>query len=201
MGWAPDVYYDKDDINLLFDIDGLSAIEILNGVFKITEVFDQWQADNIQLWDKLLLAGKHVTAVAGSDAHFAAGVGCVWTGVFKAECSSKSVIKALNAGKTIASEAPILLLRCGGIYPGETIKIKANENINFKLCAADSLGLSVVRLIKNGEAIKSFEVKGQQFFEEEFADKTISSNSYYRLECVTIDYKHGFTSPIYLEVQ
>lgn len=200
-GWHPDVCYPKEDIDQLFNLGESLAIEVLNGFAKISDTYDQWQARNIELWDKLLLSGKHVTAVAGSDSHFAAGVGCVWTGVFGAKCTSKSVIDTLNAGKTIASEAPILLLISGETYPGGTIKIKTNESINFKLRAADSLGLSEVRLIRNGETIKSFEVKGRQLFEEEFADKAISGNSYYRLECVSIDYKHGFTNPIYVEAE
>ena len=200
-GWHPDVHYPKEAIDQLFNLGDSLAIEILNGYAKISDTYDSWQAGSVELWDKLLLSGKHVTAVAGSDSHFAAGVGCVWTGVFGAECTSKSVIEALNAGKAMASEAPILLLTSGETYPGETLKIKANETINFQLRAADSLGLSEVRLIKDGKTIKSFEVKGQPLFEEEFADKAISGNSYYRLECVSIDYKHGFTNPIYLEAE
>ncbi|MCD4831279.1 MAG: CehA/McbA family metallohydrolase [Anaerohalosphaeraceae bacterium] len=200
-GWHPDIYYPREHIDLLFGIGESLAIEVLNGYCKISDTYDKWQAGSVELWDKLLLSGKKVTAVAGSDAHFSGGVGCVWTGVFGANCTSESVIKALNAGKTLASEAPILLLTSGETYPGETIKIKTNENINFKLRAADSLGLSEVRLIKNGKTIKLFEVKGRKLFEEEFVDKAISGNSYYRLECVSIDYKHGFTSPIYVEAE
>jgi hypothetical protein len=90
-------------------------------------------------------------------------------------------------------------LTSGETYPGETIKTKTNENINFKLRAADSFGLSNVRLIRNGEIIRLFEVKGQQVFEREFADKAIPGNSYYRLECVSIDFKHAYTSSIYIE--
>jgi hypothetical protein len=200
-GWYPDFWWPKESIDWLFNIGESFAIEILNGSDRISDMCDQWQANYVQLWDRLLMAGKKVTALAGSDAHFAAGVGCVWTGVFGAECTSKSVIGALCAGKTIASEAPILLLTSGETYPGGTIKTKTNENINFKLRAADSFGLSKVRLIKNGETIKSFETRGQQIFEEELTVKATSGNSYYRLECVSIDYKHAFTSSIYIEAE
>jgi len=197
-GWPPEKYYTEQQIARLFTIGPVFAMEILNGFFKVTDVFDQWQANNVKLWDELLKGGKRVAALGGSDAHFAAGVGCVWTGIFKASCDISSVINALNSGHTIASEGPILGLFADSAIVGDIVNIEAPERVILRIRAADSLGINSVTLIKDGQVREVFNANGVTLFDREFVDRYDSDHSWYRLECVSIDNKHGFTSPIYM---
>ena len=197
-GWTPTTYYTQQQMNELFKIDEHFAMEVLNGVFKFTDVFDQWQVNSIALWDQLLCANKHVTALAGSDAHFAAGIGCAWTGLFQADCSKNTVLHSLNAGKTIASEAPMLKLSINNKISGEEVIISEDDPMEITMTAADSLGLAAVNLIEDGRIKNRITCEGKTKFELRIRDK-YTCQKYCRLECISVDYKHAFTTPVYFK--
>jgi hypothetical protein len=198
-GWGPEVYYEEQGIDLLFEIEDDFAMEVLNGVLKITDVFDPWQERSVLLWDRLLSAGRKVTPVAGSDAHFAAGVGCAWTGCLGAQLNLDSVLNELNAGHTIASEGPLATLACQGKKQGDTIKVKNNSKLEFHIKAADSIGLAEVKMIRNGNVEKIFDPCRGFLFEDIYVTQADPGDIYFRLECVSVDFKHVYTSPIYIE--
>ncbi len=199
-GWCPKTVYTQQQIEELFLINDGFAMEILNGVFKVTDVYDEWQAGSVSLWDRLLCAGKRVTAVGGSDAHFAAGIGCAWTGLLETKLSRDDVLASLNAGRTIVSEAPLLKLVLNGVKPGGELKIKANDKIEIEILAADALGISSVRLIRDGHVVRKVSGKEKLKLKQKF-EELYKTGSYYRLECISMDNKHAFTSPIYIKTE
>lgn len=196
-GWFPHTYYNQEQMDELLKINEKFAIEILNGSFKMTDVFDSWQENNIALWDRLLCAGKRVIPIGGSDAHFAAAIGCAWTGLFDTALTQETVLAGLNEGSTIVSEGPMLKLLINGVKHGGELILSGKKKLEFKIIVADSLGVSSVRLIKDGQINMVTSGNGQKKLELNFQE-IYKGQIYYRLECISVDYKHAFSSPIYL---
>ena len=186
----------KDMFNRLMTIDNL-AMEVLNGFDGMRSYFRTgiW---GVKMMDALLCAGKTVTPVGVSDAHYLVEIGNSWTGVLGATKSPASIIKGLQEGRTFASEAPLLALSANGKLMGSTLRPKRGAAVRLKFKAVDSVGLAGVRIISDGKVIKEIHAKGESVVEGALTRKATGRDSYVRLECTASDDRRAFSAAIYL---
>ena len=207
-GWYPTVRYtdeQKEALNLLGDS---FIIEIINGANQVFNAYDVTDEMSIELWDKHLCMGKKVTAMGNSDAHLPQGIGDIWTGVMTEEFSMEGVLDAVRKGHTFVSDAPVVdltLQEDGGPISGMGDTLASPKGpVTVRVLAADSAGLSVVKLIRDGEVIHTWHPQGQQVLSTCVVDDDPVGNgtqetSYYRMECLASDSRRAYTNPVYIQ--
>ena len=172
------------------------AMEVLNG-FNTMRSYYRTGIWGVRMMDALLCAGRTVTPLGVSDAHYLVEIGNSWTGVLGATKSPASIIKGLQEGRCFASEAPLLELTANGKPMGSTLKPKKGGAVKLRFRAADSFGLQSVRLISGGKVIKEIFAKGAPLVEGALTGKA-GRATYYRLECTANDDLRAFSAPIYV---
>ena len=135
--------------------DSVNAIEIANGAAAARQ-----QA--MTMWDILLRAGRHVTAVGESDWHRGnAPLGAPSVRVWAPELSTRAVLDALRAGRVVVmadatTPPPTMTVRSprseGRV--GDTVRVKADEPLRIDVeAAAAAYKDARVQLLWNGEAV------------------------------------------------
>ncbi len=185
----------KIGFDCLMTIDNV-AMEVLNG-FNTMRSYPSTGVFGVKMMDALLCAGRTVTPLGVSDAHFLVEIGNSWTGIIGATKSPASIIKGLQEGRCFASEAPLLELTANGKPMGSTLKAKKGGSVKLKFRAADSFGLQSVRLISGGKVIKEIFAKGATLVEGTLSRKAVKG-THYRLECTANDDRRAFGSAIYV---
>jgi len=170
----------KIGFDKLCTIDDL-AMEVLNG-FDATRSYYRTGVEGVRMMDALLCAGRTVTPVGVSDAHFLVEIGNSWTGVIGATKSPASVIKGLREGRCFASEAPLVELRCNGKLMGTSLKPKTGSSLKVRFRAADSFGLASVSVVSDGKVIKEIHARGESLVEGTLSRKANGKRTYFRLE-------------------
>ena len=191
---------DKRRFKIAFDrlmtIDNL-AMEVLNG-FDSMRSYYRTGVWGVKMMDALLCAGRTVTPLGVSDAHFLVEIGNSWTGVIGATKSPGSIIKGLQEGRCFASESPLLELIANGKLMGSTLRPRKGGAVKLRFRAADSFGLASVRLISGGKVIKEIDAKGAPLVEGALSRKATGRPAYYRLECTANDDRRAFSAPVYV---
>jgi len=190
----------KKSFKIAFDrlmtIDNL-AMEVLNG-FDSMRSYYRTGVWGVKMMDALLCAGRTVTPVGVSDAHFLVEIGNSWTGVLGATKSPASIIKGLQEGRCFASESPLLELTANGKPMGTTLRLRKGRAVKFRFRAADSFGLASLRIVSGGKVIKEIYTKGAPLVEGTLTRKVGAKPAYYRLECTANDDRRAFGAPIYV---
>ncbi|MDY6825030.1 MAG: CehA/McbA family metallohydrolase [Thermodesulfobacteriota bacterium] len=90
--------------------DGIDSLEVWNAMYRIPN-FNPWAAG--QLWDSLLMAGRMLPCVGGSDTHQLEdwqsslyGLGNPTTWVYAGDNSPRAILDGIKAGRTAISYAP-----------------------------------------------------------------------------------------------
>lgn len=199
VGWCSHNWYTDDQIQALWTIGDTFAMEVMNGASKIVRGYDEFAQKAVIVWDKLLCAGKKVTALGGSDAHCPEGLGTVWTGIYSPRCDRDSLIRSLQTGCCFASEAPLLEFNCEGKRMGAIVCRKQGSIINLRFRAADAAGLTSVRIISEGRIAREYRLKGQTVFDRQLLCKVPARDVYYRLEAAAVDDRRAFSTPVYIK--
>ena len=197
-GWYPRTWYNEEQIATLWSLGETFAVEVMNGACKIFRAYDDFDEKAVAVWDRLLCDGRKVTALAASDAHSPDDIGTAWTGVFAARRSAESIIEALNAGRSFASEASLLDFSCDGHPMGAAMQKRKGASLQLRFRAADSAGIDSVRIISQGKVVKQVEAKGRTLIESMWSCKAGAQPTYYRLESVAGDDRRAFSTPIYI---
>ncbi len=97
MGWR------WDDLRMAGE-SGIAGFEVSNALCH----YINGKGRSDQLWEMLLKEGFRPAAIGSDDSHNRdhPGTGKVWTGVLAADRSPESVLEAIQAGRTYASEGP-----------------------------------------------------------------------------------------------
>ncbi len=175
------------------------AMEVLNGFAVVDRAYYRTGPWGVELLDRLLCAGKHVTPLGVSDTHLMVEIGNAWTGVFASRCAAPSIIKALAAGHCFASESSLVFLTCNGKPMGSTLKKKKGSALTLRFRVADSAGIAWARIVSHGRVIKTWDAKGESVLAGTLARKAGARPTYYRLESGATDDRRAFSSPVYIE--
>jgi len=198
VGWYPRQWYSEGQKDALAKVGPEFAIEVMNGIFRTGAFHEEWEEGYVALWDRYLTAGYRVTGLGATDAHFAPGVGNVWTGVLGARRTMASVLKVLRAGCVFASSGPAINLTCGRTPMGGTARTR-KRTARIRIQCADSYGLAWIRVVQDGRAVREIECRGKQRLSEDVDLKLGVKGGYVRAECAAADDLRAYSNPIYFK--
>jgi hypothetical protein len=195
-GWWPRRVYTEEQKLALRDLPTPFLMEIINGANNIVTAFDYTDQSAVELWDELLTTGRRIHAMGNTDTHSPHGIGMVWNGVLAPRCDQPSILRALSAGKSFASEAPLLHLAVGRTVMGGQVRDRADAG-PAKFTVADSRGLLRVRLVADGKVRKTWHLDGDTTLTADW-NVPKSIKRCVRIEAISIDGRRGYSNPVYL---
>lgn len=195
-GWWPRRVYTDEQKQSLRRLPSPFLMEVINAAGMVSTGFDYTDAAAIELWDELLNDGWQIHAMGNTDAHAPHQIGIVWNGVFASRCDEASILKALRAGRSFATEGPVLDLKVGRVGMGSRVRDR-NEAGPLKVKVADAHGLVQVRLIADGKVRRRWHPDGETLVVHE-QDLPANMKRYVRVEAIALDGRRGFSNPVYL---
>ena len=194
-GWWPSRWYDDAQKQILEELPSPFLMEICNGANNIVTAFDPTDQAAVDLWDDLLLQGKVVHGLGNTDAHAPHGIGIVWNGVFAPRCDQPAIIRALRAGRSFVSEAPLVHIRLGRAQMGRRATPR-DRSQRLSVTATDSGGLASVRVVADRREIGFWTSRATTMARSLRVPRWVKR--YVRVEVLSRDGRRAFSNPIYL---
>jgi len=204
---VPDPVKDKTLTNEL-------PADVANGKVDYIEIvgFSDHKA-TAEVWYRLLNLGYRLPAGAGTDAmtNYASLRGPVGMNrVFldsRGDNSAASYLAALKAGRTFASNGPLLGLEIDGKHPGDTIARTGAGRVRYKIALRSPVAVGHLELVQNGKVVKAFTLTDRQHLDAE-GELTVATSGWLVLRAwndgsdpeVLDIYPYATTSPVYLEL-
>lgn len=131
--------------------------------FEVTR-FDEAEPDCPADWYRLLNAGLRIPLVGGSgkDSNSQA-VGAVRTYARLQERQDFDYpvwIEAVRAGRTFATNGPLVFLEVGGAGPGDVIRVEPGTTVSLRASAGSNVRIDRLELLVNGVVAASQEASG-----------------------------------------
>jgi hypothetical protein len=148
--------------------DGLKLSEDYVGSYDGIEINGSWDdgdkktlQETYEFWNK----GKKYTIVANSDTHNVwqswGGSGAQRTYAYvEGDLTVDKYVKALNEQKAFWTYGPLVYMEANGEVPGSELK---KDTVTIRAALKSTDGLKKATLIKNGKAVKTFELSGNYF--------------------------------------
>jgi TolB protein len=166
------------------------------------------------VWYKLLNLGFRLPAGAGTDAmtNYASLRGPVGMNrVFLetgGDISPDSIKSALKAGRTFASNGPLLGLEVEGKHPGATISRRGPGKLRYRVAMRSPVAVDHLELVRNGKVVKKFALTGDRRRLDAVGELAVDSGGWLLLRAwndganpLVLDlYPYATTSPIYLDL-
>ena len=166
-----------------------------------------------EIWYRLLNLGFRLPAGAGTDAmaNYASLRGPVGMNrVFldtRSDDSPEALREALAAGRSFASNGPLLGLELAGAYPGDTVRRNGPGEIPYRIALRSPAPVDHLELIHNSRVIRSFTLSGDRRTFDAEGSIPIDAGGWLLLRAwndgadpVVLDlYPYATTSPIYLD--
>lgn len=166
-----------------------------------------------QVWYRLLNLGYRVPTGSGTDAmaNYAdlrgpVGMNRVFVDT-GGDTSPNALLAGLKAGRTFASNGPLLGLELDGKHPGDVIPLKSPRALHYRVALRSPVTVQHLELVENGEIVKSFALTGDRRKFDAEGDLPIGRAGWLLLRAwndgadpeVLDIYPYATTSPIYLE--
>jgi hypothetical protein len=166
------------------------------------------------VWYRLLNLGYRIPAGAGTDAmaNYAdlrgpTGMNRVFVDT-RGDASPKALLAGLKAGRTFASNGPLLGLELEGKHPGDVIPMNAPRALHYRIALRSPVAVQHLELVENGEVVKSFALTGDRRKFDAEGDLPVGKAGWLLLRAwnegsdpqVLDIYPYATTSPIYLEL-
>jgi Tol biopolymer transport system component len=166
------------------------------------------------VWYKLLNLGFRLPTGAGTDAmaNYASLRGPVGMNrVFLdtgGDMSPAALLAALKAGRTFASNGPLLGLEVDEVHPGATIRRSAAGTLHYRIALRSPVAVDHLEIVQNGKVAKAFELKGGHRNLDAEGDLQADTSGWLLLRAwnegadpeVLDLYPYATTSPIYVEL-
>jgi hypothetical protein len=166
------------------------------------------------VWYRLLNLGYRIPAGAGTDAmtNYAdlrgpVGVNRVFldTG---GEMSPAALKAALKAGRTFATNGPLLGLELEGKHPGDTVARAAPGKLRYRIALRSPVAVDHLELVQNGKVVKAFALTGDRHNFDADGDLDVGTSGWLLLRAwndgadphVLDIYPYATTSAVYLEL-
>jgi len=167
-----------------------------------------------KIWYRLLNLGYRLPAGAGTDAmaNYASLRGPVGMNrVFLdtgGDITPAALRAALKAGRTFASNGPLLGLKLDGKRPGDTISRAAPGKIAYRIALRSPVAVDHLELVENGKVVKAFPLAGDRRALDAAGELQVDAGGWLLLRAwndgsdpqVLDLYPYATTSPIYLEL-
>ena len=179
---------------------------------EITGFSDHKATANV--WYRLLNLGYRLPAGAGTDAmaNYASLRGPVGMNrVFLetgGETTPAALRDALKAGRTFASNGPLLGLELAGEHPGGTVKRGSPGKLPYRIALRSPVAVDHLELVHNGRVVKSFKLSGDRRTLDAEGEVAVDAGGWLLLRAwndgadpqVLDIYPYATTSPVYLEL-
>jgi TolB protein len=167
------------------------------------------------VWYKLLNCGFRLPAAAGTDfmGDYASlrgpiGLNRVYAQVKPGPLNIQSWLGSLKAGKTFATNGPLLWFELGGKTAGGEIHLQQKGDLPFKVGLRSIVPLDHVQLICNGKVAREIKLSGDRKSADALGDVTIQESGWCLLRAFSdqaeypiLDlYPYATTSPVYVSV-
>ena len=166
------------------------------------------------IWYRLLNLGFRIPAGAGTDAmaNYAdlrgpVGMNRVFldTG---GDMSPAALKAALKAGRTFASNGPLLGLELGGKHPGDTVSSTAPGKIRYRIAMRSPVAMEHLELVQNGKVMKAFDLTSDRRRLDASGDLQVDNAGWVLLRAwnngadpqVLDIYPYATTSPVYVDL-
>jgi hypothetical protein len=167
-----------------------------------------------QVWYQLLNLGFHLPAAGGTDAmaNYASlrgpvGMNRTYVQVPDAKPEMSSWLAGLKAGRSFATNGPLLGFSVGGAAIGDTLKLPSSKSVRFSARLASIVPVEHLEVVCNGKVVKALlkAPKDSGRFEGEASVKesgwcVLRAASDAARYPVLDNYVYATTSPVYLEV-
>lgn len=189
--------------------------DVANGKVDYMEIVgfsDHKSTANV--WYRLLNLGYRIPTGSGTDAmaNYAdlrgpVGMNRVFVDTV-GDTSPKALLAALKAGRTFASNGPLLGLELGGRHPGDVISLKSPGVLHYRIALRSPVAVQHLELVENGDVVKSFALTGDRQRLDAEGELPVSEAGWLLLRAwndgadpeVLDIYPYATTSPVYLEM-
>jgi hypothetical protein len=166
------------------------------------------------VWYRLLNLGYRIPTGAGTDAmaNYAdlrgpVGMNRVFVDT-AGDVSPKALLAALKAGRTFASNGPLLGLELDGKHPGDVISLKSPGALHYRIALRSPVAVKHLELVENGNVVKSFTLTGDRRSLEAEGELPVARAGWLLLRAwnegadpeVLDIYPYATSSPVYLEM-
>jgi len=166
------------------------------------------------VWYRLLNLGYRIPTGAGTDAmaNYAdlrgpVGMNRVFVDT-RGDTSPKALLGALKAGRTFASNGPLLGLELDGKHPGDVISLKSPGSFHYRVAFRSPVAVQHLELVENGKVVKVFALTGDRQGLDAEGNLPINQSGWVVLRAwndgadpeVLDIYPYATTSPVYLEL-
>ena len=164
------------------------------------------------VWYRLLSLGFRIPAGAGTDAmtNYAdlrgpVGMNRVFLDTRGAKTPA-AVLAALKAGRTFASNGPLLGLEVAGKHPGDSIR--QSGALRYRIALRSPVAVDHLELVQNGKVVKAFGLAGDRRHFDAAGELQVDQAGWLVLRAwndgsdpqVLDIYPYATTSPIYLDL-
>jgi hypothetical protein len=181
------------------------AVEVWNGPWDPTDELA------LRMWDKILQAGRRITAIASSDSHRPANpIGQPTTHVAAGELSQTALLNSIRQGRVyltgevarpgVGFEAEVATGKRRARWAiGDEIRLRAPDKIRFYITTERAPLDATISLISNGQVVRRFPTPSDSH--PQVIEIECQHDTYYRLE---VRDKTGamlaLTNPIYAKI-
>jgi TolB protein len=166
------------------------------------------------VWYRLLNLGFHLPAGAGTDAmtNYASlrgpvGLNRVYLDT-EGERTPQAVRAALLAGRTFATNGPLLGLTIDGLHPGGTLHADGPVTVPYRVALRSPVPVDHLELVSNGRVLRSLRLSGKRTSLDTQGDIELPASGWIVLRAwnehadpgVMDLYPYATTSPVYLEL-
>jgi TolB protein len=204
---VPDPANDKSLTNEL-------PADVANGKVDYIEIvgFSDHKA-TAEVWYKLLDLGFRLPTGAGTDAmtNYASlrgpmGMNRVFVDT-GGDASPAALLAGLRAGRTFASNGPLLGLEIDGKHPGDTVA-RGPGKLRYRVALRSPVKVDHLELVANGKVVKAFDLSGDRHSLDAEGELPVAAGGWMVLRAwndgsdpeVLDIYPYATTSPVYLDL-
>lgn len=189
--------------------------DVMNGKVDYIEIVGfADHKSTAEVWYRLLNLDFRLPAGAGTDAmaNYASLRGPVGMNrVFVdtgGKLSPEALKDALKAGRTFATNGPLLGFELAGKHPGDTVAQAGPGSIRYRVALRSPVAVDHLELVQNGKVVKTFELTGERRRSDFEGELRVDTGGWIVLRAwndgsdpeVLDLYPYATTSPIYLQL-
>ncbi len=167
------------------------------------------------VWYKLLNCGFRLPTAAGTDfmADYASvrgpiGLNRVYAEVKPGPLAIEPWLEAIKAGRTFATNGPLLSFELGGKSPGGEIQLERKQEVPFKVTLRSMVSVDHLEIVCNGKVAHAIELTGDHKTADVSGNLALAESGWCLLRAFSdkaeypiLDlYPYATTSPVYVSV-
>jgi Tol biopolymer transport system component len=168
-----------------------------------------------EVWYKLLNCGFRLPTAAGTDfmGNYASlrgpvGLNRVYAEVPPGPLKIEPWLAAIKAGKTFATNGPLLRFELGGKTAGGDVRLEKKQEVPFKVALRSIVPVDHVQIVCNGKVTREIEMKGDRLAADASGSIPLEGSGWCVLRAFSdkaeypiLDlYPYATTSPVYVTV-